>query len=148
MQDMPDIAALSHQVMVEQTPEGLRIQLVDEDGRPMFQPGTSTPLPYTRKMLETVAGIIDRLPNRISISGHTDGSPFQGADGTTNWELSSARANAARQILTSAGVSGSRVYEVLRKVRIGAAAARRPQRIRQPPYLHPADEGSPAGSAG
>jgi chemotaxis protein MotB len=72
-------------------------------------------MPYTRKMLDAVAKIIDRLPNRISISGHTDGKPFTGADGTTNWELSAARANVARAILTGAGVQSDRIYEVAGK---------------------------------
>jgi len=115
MQDMPDIAALSRQVIVEQTQDGLRIQLVDQDQRPMFAPGTAQPMPYTRKMLDAVAKIIDRLPNRISISGHTDGAAFHGGDGTTNWELSASRANAARAILTSDGVNNDRIYEVAGK---------------------------------
>ena len=115
MQDMPDIAALSRQVMVEQTPDGLRIQLVDQDGRPMFQPGTAEPMPYTRKMLAAVAKVIDRLPNRISISGHTDGNAFKSADGTTNWELSANRANAARAIITGEGVNPDRIYEIAGK---------------------------------
>jgi chemotaxis protein MotB len=115
MQDMPDIAALSRQVITEQTPEGLRIQLIDQDQRPMFQPGSAVPMPYTRKMLEAVAKIIDRLPNRISISGHTDGAAFTGPDGTTNWELSAARANAARAILNASGVAADRIYEVAGK---------------------------------
>jgi chemotaxis protein MotB len=115
MQDMPDIAALSRQVIVEQTQDGLRIQLVDQDQRPMFAPGTAQPMPYTRKMLDAVAKIIDRLPNRISISGHTDGQAFHGADGTTNWELSAARANAARAILNASGVNPDRIYEVAGK---------------------------------
>ncbi|HWA30059.1 MAG TPA: flagellar motor protein MotB [Rhizomicrobium sp.] len=115
MQDMPDIAALSRQVITEVTPEGLRIQLVDQDQRPMFQPGSAEPMPYTRKMLTAVAKIIDRLPNRISISGHTDGEAFKGPDGTTNWELSAARANAARAILTASGVNSDRIYEVAGK---------------------------------
>jgi chemotaxis protein MotB len=115
MQEMPDIAALSRQVMVDQTPEGLRIQLVDQDGRPMFEPGTARPMPYTRRMLAGIAKVIDRLPNRISISGHTDGKAFTAPDGTTNWELSAARANAARAIITSAGVDSDRLYEVAGK---------------------------------
>jgi chemotaxis protein MotB len=115
IQEMPDIAALSRQVVVDQTPEGLRIQLVDQDGRPMFQPGTAVPMAYTRRMLSGIAKIIDRLPNRISISGHTDGKPFTAADGTTNWELSAARANAARAIITGAGVDSDRIYEVAGK---------------------------------
>jgi chemotaxis protein MotB len=115
IQDMPDIAALSRQVMVDQTPEGLRIQLVDQDGRPMFEAGTATPMPYTRRMLAGIAKIIDRLPNRISISGHTDGKAFTAADGSTNWELSAARANVARAIITGAGVDSDRIYEVAGK---------------------------------
>ena len=113
MQDSPDIADLSRQVIVEQTPEGLRIQLVDQDGRPMFQPGSTEPMPYTKKLLQTVAKIIDRLPNRISISGHTASNNAEGP--MSNWELSAARANAARQIITDAGVSGDRIYEVAGK---------------------------------
>ena len=89
---IPIIANLSHQVIIEQTPEGLRIQLVDQDGRPMFQQGTAEPMPYTKKLLAAVGGIIDRLPNRVSISGHTGGN--DGAAGGSDWELSSARANA------------------------------------------------------
>jgi chemotaxis protein MotB len=115
MQQMPDIAELSRQVMVEQTQDGLRIQLVDQDQRPMFAPGTAQPMPYTREMLQAVAKVIDRLPNRISISGHTDGVAFTGPDGTTNWELSAARANVARAIITAAGVSGDRIFEVAGK---------------------------------
>jgi len=112
MQEMPDIAALSRQVIMDQTPDGLRIQLVDQDGKPMFAPGTSEPLPYTKKLLGMIAGIIDRLPNRISISGHTDGQASESAAGQSNWELSAARANAARAIITAAGVGNDRIYEV------------------------------------
>jgi chemotaxis protein MotB len=115
MQDSPDIAQLSKQVLVDQTPEGLRIQLVDQDGKPMFEPGTATPLPQARKVLAAVAKIVDRLPNRVSISGHTDGKPFTAPDGTTNWELSANRANAARAILSANGLSSDRVYEVAGK---------------------------------
>jgi len=115
IQDNPDIASLSQQVMVEQTPEGLRIQLVDQDGRPMFQQGTAEPMPYTRRLLQVIAKIVDRLPNRISISGHTEAKAFTGPNGTTNWELSSARANAGRAILTAAGLDSDRIYEVAGK---------------------------------
>ena len=113
MQESPDIADLSRQVIVDQTPEGLRIQLVDQDGRPMFQPGSTEPMPYTKKLLQTVAKIIDRLPNRISISGHTGGKASEGA--MSNWELSAARANAARAIITDSGVDPDRIYEVAGK---------------------------------
>ena len=113
--DNPDISALSKQVVVDQTPEGMRIQLVDQDGRPMFQQGTAAPMPYTRKLLEAIAKVIDRLPNRISIAGHTEGKSFSGPNGMTNWELSAQRANAGRAILAAAGLSSDRVYEVAGK---------------------------------
>jgi chemotaxis protein MotB len=114
LQQMPDIAELSRQLILDQTPEGMRIQLVDQDGRPMFKAGTAEPMPYTRKLLSEIAKIIDRLPNRISIAGHTDGKAFE-ANGVSNWELSAARANAARAIVTGSGVSNDRIYEVAGK---------------------------------
>jgi len=115
IQDNPDIAVLSKQVMIDNTPEGLRIQLVDQDGRPMFRQGTAEPLPYTRRLLQEVGRIIDRLPNRVSISGHTEGVAFEGPNGMTNWELSAARANAARAMLTAGGLVQDRIYEVAGK---------------------------------
>jgi len=113
MQQEPDIADLSRQVIMDETPEGLRIQLVDQDGRPMFPDGSAEPMPYTRKLLAVIAKVIDRLPNRISISGHTAGSVAENSAPT--WELSAARANAAREVITTAGVDNDRIYEVAGK---------------------------------
>jgi chemotaxis protein MotB len=101
VQDNPDLANLSHQLVLEQRPEGLRIQLIDQDGRPMFQQGTTEPMPYTKKLLATVGGIIDTLPNRVSISGHT----AKGDGSDSEWQLSSARANEARSLLQAGGAS-------------------------------------------
>ena len=115
MQQMPDIAELSRNLIVNETAEGLNIQLVDQEGQAMFQPGTAVPLPRTRALLEQVARIVDRLPNRISITGHTDAVNFEGPDGTTNWELSAARANAARAVLASQGIDSDRIFEVAGK---------------------------------
>jgi len=112
MQQMPDIAELSRNLIVSSTPEGLNIQLVDQDGQAMFQPGTATPLPKTRLLLQQVAKIVDRLPNRIAITGHTDAVQFEGPNGTTNWELSAARANAARAVLASQGIASDRIFAV------------------------------------
>jgi chemotaxis protein MotB len=114
IKDNPDIAALSAQVVMDRAPDGLRIQLVDQDGRPMFQQGTAVPMPYTRTLLQAVAKVIDRLPNRLSIAGHTEAKQFS-SGGTTNWELSAARANVGRQILTAAGLDSDRIYEVAGK---------------------------------
>jgi chemotaxis protein MotB len=110
VQDNPDIAYLSRQVITEKTPQGLRIQLVDQDGRPMFQQGSSEPMPYARKLLAAVAGIISALPNRVSISGHTSGN-----DAGNNWDLSTTRANQGRALLQAGGLSNDRIYEVAGK---------------------------------
>lgn len=110
MQESPDIAELSRQVIVEQTPEGLRIQLVDQDGRPMFQPGTAVPMPYTKVLLIQIAKIIDQLPNRISIAGHTQTGDT--GNGVSDWELSAARADAARSLLAQGGLDADRIYEI------------------------------------
>jgi chemotaxis protein MotB len=113
MQQEPDIADLSRQVIMDETPEGLRIQLVDQDGRPMFPDGSAEPMPYTRKLLAVIAGVIDRLRNRVSISGHTAGPAAENS--SSSWGLSANRANAARAIITAAGVDNDRIYEVAGK---------------------------------
>jgi chemotaxis protein MotB len=115
IRDNPDLAQLSKQVMVDETPQGMRIQLVDQDGRPMFQRGTAEPMPYTRRLLIEIGRIVDRLPNRVSISGHTEATPFRSASGVTNWELSAARANAGRALLAEGGLVSDRIYEVAGK---------------------------------
>lgn len=112
MQDLPDLAELSKQMIVDETPEGLRIQLVDQEGRPMFAPGGDQPLDRLRRLLREVSQVILKLPNRISISGHTDGSAFSRADGYSNWDLSADRAQAARRGLQEAGVPADRIYQV------------------------------------
>jgi chemotaxis protein MotB len=111
MADMPDVAELSRNVIVEQTPEGLRIQIVDQEGRSMFAPGDAEPNERARRLLASISGAISQLPNRITLSGHTDGSP-PGRGFASNWELSSARANAARRVLASNGIGGEQIYQV------------------------------------
>ncbi len=112
MQQMPDIAELSRNIIMTETPEGLNIQLVDEAGQAMFQPGTANLYPKTRILLQQVAKIVDRLPNRLAITGHTDAAKFVGPNGLTNWELSAGRANAARAVLATEGIDSDRVFEV------------------------------------
>ena len=108
----PELAALGDQVLVEATPKGLRVQLVDDEKRSMFASGSANPLPLTRSLLAAVARAIDKLPNRIVIAGHTDGTPFRRRDGFGNWELSAERANASRRALVSAGISEKRIFQV------------------------------------
>src|SRR6185295_5027107 len=109
MQDMPDVAELSRNVVVEQTPEGLRIQIIDQEGRSMFAAGDARPNDRARRLLVAISGAIAQLPNRLTISGHTDGSP-PGGRYSSNFELSAARADAARRILMAQGIPGDRIY--------------------------------------
>ncbi len=111
MQDMPDVAELSRNVIVEQTPEGLRIQIVDQEGRSMFNPGAAELNDRARRLLVAISGVIAQLPNRITISGHTDGVQ-PGGRYASNFELSAARANEARRILAVQGIPSARIYEV------------------------------------
>ncbi len=114
LQDMPELAELSRQILIDQTPEGLRIQLVDQEGRSMFETGSSKPNPRAQILLRAIAKIVNQLPNRINISGHTSASPG-GVKAEGDWTLSAARANASRQILQGAGVDPDRVYQVAGK---------------------------------
>jgi chemotaxis protein MotB len=114
IQDMPDLAELSKHVLMEITPEGLRIQLVDQEGRSMFEAGGAQLNPRAKKLLTAVANVAADLPNRLSIAGHTDGSA-PAARGQTNWELSAERANAARRVVQAAGVTQDRIYQVAGK---------------------------------
>jgi chemotaxis protein MotB len=111
LQDMPELAELSKQILVDQTPEGLRIQLIDQEGRAMFQEGSAKPNDRAKILLRAVAKVINQLPNRISISGHTSASAG-GARAPGDWPLSSDRADASRQILQSSGVDPDRIYQV------------------------------------
>ncbi|MET0225614.1 MAG: flagellar motor protein MotB, partial [Dokdonella sp.] len=101
------------QLLLDITPEGLRIQIVDKQSRPMFDSGSTTLKPYTTEILHELAAFINSVPNKISLSGHTDVAPFAGGDGYTNWELSSGRANAARRALVGGGMQETRVALVI-----------------------------------
>jgi len=114
LQDMPELAELSKQIMIDQTPEGLRIQLVDQEGRSMFKEGASAPNDRARILLRAVTRVINQLPNRISISGHTNMSP-NGRTASADWKLSSDRADASRVLLQGFGVDPDRVYQVAGK---------------------------------
>lgn len=115
MQANPDLAELSKNVIIDETPEGLRVQIIDQDGRSMFPPGHAEPYERTRTLIKAVGKILLKLPNRISISGHTDSIPYQGQAGYSNWELTADRANAARRIIESQGLPDDRVFQVVGK---------------------------------
>jgi chemotaxis protein MotB len=113
MQDMPELAELSKQIIIDQTPEGLRIQLVDQEGRSMFETNSAKPNDRARLLLRAVSSVINKLPNRITVTGHTSATP--GAKSETDWALSSARADASRQIIQASGVDPDRIYQVAGK---------------------------------
>jgi chemotaxis protein MotB len=101
------------QLRFEMTPEGLRIQMVDSDRRPMFELGSDKLEPYMRDLLRAMVPFLNELPNQLSIYGYTDDRPFQGGDnGYGNWELSAARANASRRELVADGLDGGKLLTV------------------------------------
>jgi chemotaxis protein MotB len=111
LQDMPELAELSKNIIIDQTPEGLRIQLVDQEGRSMFNTGSAQPNDRAKLLLRAISKVINQLPNRVSIYGHTSAN-LSGAKAEGDWQLSAARADASRRILQSAGVEADRVYQV------------------------------------
>jgi chemotaxis protein MotB len=109
MQDLPELAELSKHMLIDQTPEGLRIQLIDQEGRSMFAEGSAKPNERARLLLKAVAGVVNRLPNRVTITGHTSAGLGR-AEG--DWKLSSDRADSTRMILQAAGVDPDRFFQV------------------------------------
>jgi chemotaxis protein MotB len=107
----PALADLSRELSVDITREGLRIQILDEDKQAMFASGSSVPSERARALLLKVAPILMKLPERLSITGHTDSTPYHGGD-RSNWELSAERANATRRLLADAGLPEARVRTV------------------------------------
>lgn len=101
------------QLFLDITPRGLRIQIVDKKNRPMFDTGSARLKPYTVKILDELAGFINTVPNRITISGHTDDKPYSSAKYFSNWELSADRANAARRALVQGGMQAGKVAQVI-----------------------------------
>lgn len=104
---------LATQMLVEEVPEGLRIQMVDGEGQALFATGVAAPNERGRALLLRAASVIARLPHPVEIAGHTDAAPFRsGSDARSNWELSVERANAARRLILEAGVAERRVRAV------------------------------------
>ncbi|KXS35484.1 MAG: chemotaxis protein MotB [Halomonadaceae bacterium T82-2] len=109
----PHLRELRSQLRIELTPEGLRIQIVDSEKRPMFELGSDRVEPYMRDILRAIAPVLNQLPNRISLSGHTDSLPYIGGEkGYSNWELSADRANAARRELVAGGLDSEKLLRV------------------------------------
>lgn len=108
-----------NQLRLQMTPDGLQIQIVDEQNRPMFESGSNQLLPHTRELLQQVGKLLNQVPNRISVSGNTDATAYSsGQRAYSNWELSADRANSARRELILGGMNEEKVLRV-----VGLAAA-------------------------
>ena len=113
IQDVPELKNLSDNLIIDRTPEGLRIQIVDQEKRSMFPLGSAQMADSAQKLMALVALVVQKLPNKVSITGHTDAAPYAFGRNYTNWELSADRANASRRELVSDGVSADRIEKVV-----------------------------------
>ncbi len=111
----PAFDAIKHQIKLDMTADGLRIQIVDEQNRPMFDSGRSIVKPYMRDLLREIGAVLAEVPNRLTLEGHTDALPFAGDQnglGYGNWELSADRANASRRELIAGSLPPDRILRV------------------------------------
>lgn len=108
------LAQFKDQLLLDMTAEGLRIQIVDQQNRPMFKSGSAQLEDYTREIMHELASILNEVSNSISLSGHTDATPYSSGDrGYSNWELSADRANASRRELILGGLDEKKVLRVV-----------------------------------
>lgn len=111
----PELAKLSKNIMIDITPEGLRIQMIDQDGESMFPPGSAAMFEKTKLLLKEITTAILDMPNELSIRGHTDAARYSKGAKYTNWELSSDRANASRRVMLESGITTERLNNVMGK---------------------------------
>lgn len=112
LQDMPELAEISQNILIQEMPDGLAIQIADQDGRSMFPQGSSEPYARVRSALAQLAPMLRVLPQRIAITGHTSDTQGGAADDGDPWEMSADRANAVRRILTESGVPNDRFSSI------------------------------------
>jgi chemotaxis protein MotB len=113
LEQNPEIKSYKDDVLVEDTPEGLKIDMIDDQKQPMFIPGGATLTDMGKKVLDSMANIISKTPNNIIITGNTDASGSTNNPQYTNWELSADRANAARRFLGATQLESDRVVKVI-----------------------------------
>jgi len=114
IQSDPVLREFRPQLLLDMTPDGLRIQIVDQQNRPMFATGSARVQPYMRDILRELGPALNKIPNSVTISGHTDAVQYaSGERQYSNWELSADRANAARQELVAGGMQESKIKRVL-----------------------------------
>ena len=110
----PRLNEFRSQIRIDLTPDGLQIQIVDDQNRPMFDSGSALVKPYRREILQAIGSSLGDVENRISLAGHTDATPYGNADrGYSNWELSADRANATRRELVAAGMPDAKLARVV-----------------------------------
>jgi chemotaxis protein MotB len=112
LQDMPELTEISKHVMIEETKEGLNIEIVDQDGRSMFAEGSKEPFDRTRRLLQRLAAPLKATPLRVAITGHTSATKIPSRPGYGSWDLSADRANAVRQVLEHEGLPAGHIYMV------------------------------------
>ena len=113
IQSNPGLGAFRSQILLELTRDGLRIQIVDAQNRPMFASGSAQVQPYMQELLRAIGAVLAEVPNHLTLEGHTDATPFSGGvRGYSNWELSADRANASRRELIAGGLPDERVLRV------------------------------------
>jgi chemotaxis protein MotB len=115
LRDMPELTEASKHIMIEETKEGLNIDIVDQDGRSMFPEGSKEPNERARNLIQKIAGPLKAVPYRISITGHTSGSRTSSESNHRPWTLSADRANAIRQILEEEGYPSANIYKIAGK---------------------------------
>ena len=109
----PALAEFASQIKMEQTADGLQIQIIDDQNRPMFDVGSALVKPYMRDILREIGAAIGDVENRITLSGHTDATPYGSGDrGYSNWELSADRANASRRELVLGGLPDDKLARI------------------------------------
>jgi len=114
IESAPSLKQFKRQLLLDITDEGLRIQIVDEENRPMFAVGKAVLQPYMRQILREIATVLNEVPYKLSLAGHTDASRYAGGErGYSNWELSADRANASRRELIAGGLAEGKVIRVV-----------------------------------
>lgn len=114
IESSPTLKQFKKQILLDITRDGLRIQIVDEKNRPMFDSGSAHLKDYTKVILAEIGKVLNEVPNRITLSGHTDATPYSGGEtGYSNWELSSDRANASRRELVKSGMDDKKILRVV-----------------------------------
>jgi chemotaxis protein MotB len=109
----PALRKYKNQLLLDITSEGLRIQIVDEQNRPMFALANANLQPYTKEILHAIGFVLNEVPNKIGLSGHTDSTPYMSDAGYSNWELSADRANASRRELVLGGMAENKILRVV-----------------------------------